>query len=493
MSSTSQSSTLDLKRAEKLKRELSEFVTDGPLKQEYEDQLKLFFSFSDQQDEGETDSVLDYFLFDWVDENGDGAIEHFLASRPDLNEDDEEVLVDWTDSVNTVFEIKSLGKNSLRLREVDTGDDFQVVTLKPLDETPFKRGQFIAARLLPLDDQFIFSGLQFIMPDREAAMEALEMRRALDSLYSPEALESAQQEQVKAFCELFGCDELSVTPGELNATLGKFQRYLFAERRDPETGKTPAEKFREEFGRDLNVPEMPPLPQIAGVGEVTILCDDFDGIVLLPDYGRFKHVFEMDEPESEVSDWEELVWNYIKDPEVPIVAFERVAERDSNRVERVLRRLLGDEDFSVEHLYAVLLHYKQPVEGLEDLSDDQQLWDLFNGNIEAEQERPKTPAVRKSQTRSAGKAKTATAKKTPNQKATAQKRTTAQKRATAQKRTVAQKRGAAKKSAASKTGSKARAKAPVRKITARKASASKTGATKTSATKASKRAPAKKR
>ncbi len=292
MSSTSQSSTVDLKRAEKLKRELSEFVTGGPLKQEYEDQLKLFFSFSDQQDEGETDSVLDYFLFEWVDENGDGVIEHFLASRSDLDEVDEEVLVDWTDSVNTIFEIKSLGKNSLRLREMDTGDDFQVVTLKPLDETPFKRGQFIAARILPLDDQFIFSGLQFIMPDREAAMEALEMRRALDSLYSPEALESAQQEQVKAFCELFGCDELSVPAGELNSTLGKFQRYLFAERRDPETGQTPAEKFREEFGRELNVPEMPPLPEIGGVGEVTILCDDFDGIVLLPDYGMFKRVFE---------------------------------------------------------------------------------------------------------------------------------------------------------------------------------------------------------
>jgi len=364
MTSTSQSSMPDLRGAEELKRELSEFVTGGPLKEEFQEQLKLFFSFSDQEDVRETDSVLDYFLFEWVDENGDGAIEHFLASRPDLSEDDQETLVDWTDSINTVFEIKSLGKNSLRLREMDSGDEFQVVTLKPLEETPFKRGQFIAARLLPLDDKFIFSGLQFIMPDREAAMEALEMRRALDSLYSPEALESAQQEQVKAFCELFGCDELSVPPTELNSTLGKFQRYLFEDRRDPETGKTPAEKFHEEFGRELSVPEMPPLPEISGGGEVTILCDDFDGIVLLPDYKNFKRVFEIDEPEREVPHWQELLWNYIKDPELPIVAFERVAELDSNRVEKVMRRLLDDEDFSVEHLYAVLLHYKQPVEGL---------------------------------------------------------------------------------------------------------------------------------
>ena len=481
MTSTSQSSTPDLRGAEELKRELSEFVTSGPLKQEYEEQLKLFFSFSDQEDEGETDSVLDYFLFDWVDEQGDGAIEHFLASRPDLSEDDQETLVDWTDSVNTVFEIKSLGKNSIQLREMDTGDEFPVVTLKALDETPFKRGQFIAARLLPLDDKFIFSGLQFIMPDREAAMEALEMRRALDSLYSPEALESAQQEQVKAFCELFGCDELSVPPAELNSTLGKFQRYLFEDRRDPETGKTPAEKFHEEFGRELTVPEMPPLPEISGAGEVTILCDDFDGIVLLPDYKNFQRVFELDEPESEIPNWQDLVWNYIKDPELPIVAFERVAERDSNRVERVLRRLLDDEDFSVEHLYAVLLHYKQPVEGLEDLSDDQQLWDLFNGNAEPEQKRAKDTAAAK-KSRTAGKSKAATAQK----QASASKRGPAKKSAakkSAAKKSAA-KKPAAKKPGASKLGGKAKAGARI---------ASKKSAGKAGASKSRKRAPSKKR
>lgn len=481
MTSTSQSSTPDLMGAENLKRELSDFVTGGPLKQEYEEQLKLFFSFSDKEDEGETDSVLDYFLFDWVDENGDGAIEHFLASRPDLSEDDLETLVDWTDSVNTVFEIKSLGENSLLLREMDTGDEFPVVTLKALDATPFKRGQFIAARLLPLDDKFIFSGLQFIMPDREAAMEALEMRRALDSLYSPEALESAQQEQVKAFCELFGCDQLSVPPAELNSTLGKFQRYLFEDRRDPETGKTPAEKFREEFGRDLSVPDMPPLPEISGAGEVTILCDDFDGIVLLPDYKNFQRVFELAEPESEIPNWQELIWNYIKDPELPIVAFERVAERDSNRVERVLRRLLDDEDFSVEHLYAVLLHYKQPVEGLEELSDDQQLWDLFNGNAEEEENRAKASAAPK-KSRTAAKTKSATAQK----KAAASKRSPAKKSAAkkiAAKKPVA-KASVAKKAAASKTGGKTKAVA----TTARKK-----GAGKAAASKSRKRAPARKR
>jgi hypothetical protein len=366
-------------RAEHLKRELVAFATSGALKDEYKRQHDLFFDNVPPEDEHEAVSVLDWFLFDWLDDNGEGAIDHFLYSRPDLSEGDQEFLLDWQNSLNSVFEVRAVGKKSLRIEELDTQESFQVFT-----DSPFKRNQFIMARLLPLGEQFVFSGLQFIMPDRESATAWLNMRRALDKLESPEALENAQRQQCSAFCELFGCDQLTVKPAELNATLQKFQNYLLVERRDSETGLTPAETFKAEFGHDLRVPEMPALPQpMAGAGDVTILCDDFDGIVVLPDYNKFRRVFEAEHPDSAVSEWRELLWSYINDPDIPIVAFERVAEEFPVRVEGVLRELLGDKKFSLEHLYAVLLHYKQPVEGLDDLDDDRQLWDLFNGNAPA--------------------------------------------------------------------------------------------------------------
>ncbi len=119
---------------------------------------------------------------------------------------------------------------------------------------------------------------------------------------------------------------------------------------------------------------------LSNAGNVTILCDDFDGIVLLPDFNRFKQVFESKNPDKAVPDWQELMWNYVKDPDIPIVAFERIAEQFPERVEAVMRKLIGDKDFSLEHLYAVLLHYKQPIEGFDDMQDEQNLWDLFNGN-----------------------------------------------------------------------------------------------------------------
>ena len=472
MSSVSRSTTsaIQFDRAERLKIELMEFATNGALKDEYERQHKLFFEAAQPDDEHENESVLDWFLFDWFDEGGEGTIARYLDTQPEIEEADREILLDWLDSINSVFEIRSVGKNALQLRDLDSADLYAVRTR--LDRAPFKRGQFIIARLLPLGDDLIFSGLQFLMPDRESALAWLEMRRAFDAFDSPEAVEKARREQVAAFCELFGCDELTVASTKLNSTLERFQRYLITERRDPETGMTPAERFSKELGQELTVPDLPPLPApFVGAGEVTILCDDFDGIVLLPDFNRFKRVFETDEPERQVPDWKELLWTYIKNPDIPIVAFERVAEQFPLRVEKVVRSLIGDKDFSLEHLYAVLLHYKQPVDGLEDLKDDQHLWDLFNGNtplIKSRESVARTPKPRargkvaRKKARSKATAKQSTkktaAKRTPVGRVAAIRRKPAAKLRTAVKSKTAGRRAAvpAKKRAGKGTSAKKR-------------------------------------
>ena len=468
MSSVSRSapSASQFNRAERLKLELVEFVTEGALKEEYEQQHKLFFESAKPDDEHEAESVLDWFLFDWFDDNGDGVIAHYLDDYDtDLDEKDREILLDWQDSINSVFEIRSAGKNSVQLADLDSADVYIVKSRS--EQLPFERGQFIIARLLPLGDDLIFSGLQFVMPDRDSAMAWLEMSRAFDAFDSPEAIEKAQREQVAAFCELFGSDELTVPSNKLNTTLERFQRYLINERRDPETGMTPSERYEKELGQELTIPELPPLPEpVAGAGEVTILCDDFDGIVLLPDFNRFKRVFESSDRDREVPEWRDLVWTYIKNPDIPIVAFERLAEQHPLRVEKVVSALIGDKDFLLEHLYAVLLHYKQPVDGLEDLKDDRDLWDLFNGNTPPDTTRkraakaPKQPAnakaaTKKAQAKAVGKQ---SANKTPSASRASAGRASVLGRGPAAKLKSASRRASppAKKRAARKTSSKKR-------------------------------------
>lgn len=455
MSSVSRSpvSALQFNRVEQLKNDLVQFATKGPLKDEYEIQRKLFFEAAQPQDEHDSESVLDWFLFDWYDEDGDSVILRYLDREPNLAEAEREILIDWQDSINSVFEVGTAGKGSVQLRDLESGDVYTVRTRS--QESPFKRGQFIIARLLPLGNNLIFSGLQFLMPDKESALAWLEMRRAFDDFDTPEAIEKARREQVAAFCDLFGCDELTVASGKLSSTLQRFERYLLTERRDPDTGLTPAERYKKELGQELSMPDLPALPApFASAGEVTILCDDFDGIVLLPDYTRFKRVFESEEPDRHVPDWKELVWSYVKDPDIPTVAFERVAEQAPQRVERVLRSLIGDKDFSIEHLYAVLLHYKQPVDGLEDLKDDQNLWDLFNGNTSPAKPVP-APSKKKS-------------KQTRTTKARPQKASVKSKASPATKKSPAVRASTSKRKPAAKIARKSSPKSKAAKRTTRK-------------------------
>jgi hypothetical protein len=373
-----------LQRAEEFKRELIEFATTGHLKEDFQQQREQFFALAEPEGEHEAQSLLEWFLYDWVDDYGEGVIDHFVDSRDDLDEEEESMLLEWMASLNSVFEIKSLKKNCISLSDLDSGDVFPVTTIMDVSALPFEKGQFLAARLLPLGELFIFAGAQYLMPDRESAMEVLEMRRSLEEGDSSEQLLQVQQEQREAFIELFGSDEVALAAKQIPSMIGRFQRYILLERRDSETRKTAAEMYEEEFGREMKMPDIPPIPkELAEIGEVTILCDEFDGIVILPEYQKFKQVFVCENPDQEIPDWKDLLWDYVEDPSIPIVAFERVAESHPEQVEKIMRLVLEDETFSIEHLYAALLHYKQPVEGIEDMEDEELLWDLFDGSQDA--------------------------------------------------------------------------------------------------------------
>src|ERR1700720_3155352 len=104
--------SIDFERVERFKNDLMTFATAGPLREEYELQRRLFVEGAQPGDEHEAESVLDWFLFDWFDEEGHGVIDHFLNSETGLEEADREVLLDWLDSINSVFEVRSARKRS---------------------------------------------------------------------------------------------------------------------------------------------------------------------------------------------------------------------------------------------------------------------------------------------------------------------------------------------------------------------------------------------
>jgi hypothetical protein len=209
--------------------------------------------------------------------------------------------------------------------------------------------------------------------------------------------------------------------------------------------------------------------------EVTLLCDEFEGIVVLPRYRDFQRTFECEDAEQEIPDWEDLVWSYIKDPDIPIVAFEYIAEKQPAKLEHLLRVLLDDETFSLEHLYAMLLHYKEPVEGLDDLKDDEKLWDLLDrkqparharGTPGRETNRPRRPA-KATASEATGTAKKPALKKRrsqPKHKTKKKSAAASTKKPGASKKATKSRKGAASTKSAVKRGrSTARSRAKSRK------------------------------
>jgi len=86
-------------RAEYLKEKIREFATEGPLKNHYEQHHNLFASPSETADEIEIESVLDSFLFDWIDDYSASVIDYFLEYARGLSDSEQSVLVEWKDSI----------------------------------------------------------------------------------------------------------------------------------------------------------------------------------------------------------------------------------------------------------------------------------------------------------------------------------------------------------------------------------------------------------
>src|SRR5215471_7086536 len=365
--------------AQKLKQALVDFATSGEVGLEFARQKQSTLKFKGALDDFEEMLILDWFIFDWMDESGSGVIDRFLASRESLDNEQQQMIVDWGSSIHNIFEVIEAEDDRLILRELDDGTTLTVRGRSPAGSEPsVEPGRFLMARLLPVHGSFHFSGPQLVLPDREAALQALEMAQSLGVVTSPAEIEEAQADQRKGFIEFFGGPEVTIKSSELDETLRRFEKHLLSDRREATTGTTGEASLRAKLGVEAKAPTMRRAMRLPDQHEVTLLCDEFEGIVVLPRYRDFQRTFECEDAEQEIPEWEDLVWSYIKDPDIPIVAFEYIAEKQPAKLERLLRVLLDDETFSLEHLYAMLLHYKEPVEGLDDLKDDEKLWDLLD-------------------------------------------------------------------------------------------------------------------
>jgi len=211
----------------RLKQTLVEFATSGELGIEFARRKKSTLRFKGALDDFEEELILDWFIFDWMDENGAGVIDRFLASHDSLVDEEQRMVVDWGSSTHNIFEICECGDDRLVLRDVDDGATVTVLGIPGSQREPnVEPGRFLMGRLLPAQGSYQFSGPQLLLPDREAALEALEMAQSLGVVVSPGEIEEAQADQRRGFIDFFGAPEVTIKASELDpAAWALCQRY----------------------------------------------------------------------------------------------------------------------------------------------------------------------------------------------------------------------------------------------------------------------------
>jgi hypothetical protein len=224
------------------------------------------------------------------------------------------------------------------------------------------RRSFLVTRLLPVGDEWLFSGFQAVFaaskrPEvvRMAAESSLEMPSLV--FRNPELVEKGwelQRDDRADFIEFFGAD-FFITPGrELTERIRAFRAFQRARaieragRAGDHTGETPSA-----------LPDVEPPPKMLASECVGVIYDEVEGLNFLTEFGRFAEAF--DEPDRVTrKPHKAVVRGYLEDAGMSPLPFRWVAARDPEKAGRVFQILLKRRDFSWESDGEALLRQHKP-------------------------------------------------------------------------------------------------------------------------------------
>lgn len=121
----------------------------------------------DRTFEARQNGMLDFYLYDFrAVEGGRTTLEEFLlAEGASLDPAVREAFQDLARNVHTLFEVRRIRDGEIRLRDLFTGKDHDVVERRQL--VGLEKGDVLEARLLPHEGALVFSGA-FLYHPREA-------------------------------------------------------------------------------------------------------------------------------------------------------------------------------------------------------------------------------------------------------------------------------------------------------------------------------------
>ncbi len=161
-------STADLvARASELKRDLVQYAQQPRYHRVFQEALQAQ-NLDAGADDRQRIMFLDYFALQHTFSNGNTVIDQFVASRPDLTEEDRRMVVGWREVVEGIFEVEGRDDEALLVKDLTDNATYRVRSnsgQQVFERTP--DGCFIITRLIPVGDAWLISGAVAVAPESE--------------------------------------------------------------------------------------------------------------------------------------------------------------------------------------------------------------------------------------------------------------------------------------------------------------------------------------
>ena len=181
-----------------------------------------------------TDTALDYFLLQHELRSGMTVVERFVASRPDLPDDERELLLGWRDVVEGIFEVRSRDGDALVIENLVDELTYRVHSnMGPSVFGPLESGGFMIGRLVPIGPEWLISGNFVCYPKRDRATiyrTAYEMSMRYPKGHSvirtsSPAHDSCRSAEHDRFVQFFGADFVVIPGAQLTERMRSFYTF----------------------------------------------------------------------------------------------------------------------------------------------------------------------------------------------------------------------------------------------------------------------------
>jgi hypothetical protein len=335
-----------VERSGELKGELLEFSWHPRFDRERREVLRDHCRNGFVTDESELIAALDYFLLQRELRSGKTVVERFVADRPDLPEDERELLLGWRDVVEGIFEVRCRDGDALVVDNLVDELTYRVYSnMGPGVFQPLESGGFVISRLVPVGPEWLISGNFACYPktDRVAIHRIaceMAMRHPKWAFRNPDKLARARQHQSAEhdrFVQFFGADFVVIPGAQLTERMRSF--YTFC--RDQVVAELAASGTRPKHEL-FNGPDYP--ADLVASDAVAVTHDKVDGLGLCAEFGMIEEAFA-DPSLLRHPDYRRRVRDYLDDPTVSPLLFERIAARNPELTNQVFRKLLGRKHF----------------------------------------------------------------------------------------------------------------------------------------------------